>query len=48
MRKKIDTVHLREKSEKRECFFVVVFKKMQATKEDIEKLQTGLDDLRYF
>lgn len=32
---------------KRECFYVV-FKKMQATKDDIEKLQTGLKDLRYF
>ena len=28
--------------------FCFVFMKMQATKDNIEKLQTGLDDLRYF
>lgn len=28
--------------------FLLVYKKMQATKDDVEKLQTGLEDLRFF
>ena len=47
---KIATVHLWEKERKKEnvFFFVLFWRKMQATKDDIEKHQTGLDDLRYF
>jgi len=49
---KIATVHSREKREERKkenvFFFLFVSKKIQATKDDIEKLKTGLDEFCYF